>query len=50
MCDVCQRYNMPEGRPLANMGGATNGSETAYSVLYAVDSFDQINGKNLFSF
>ena len=24
---------MPEGRPLANMGVATNGSETAYSVL-----------------
>ena len=36
ICDVCQRYNMPEGRPLANMGVATNGSETAYSVLCVV--------------
>jgi len=34
---------MPEGRPLANMGVATNGSETAYSVLCASEQSERVS-------
>ena len=40
---------MPEGRPVANMGGATNGSETAYSVLCDVNFFFCFLKENRFS-
>jgi len=36
VCDVCQRYNMPEGRPLANMGGGLRRNGASRSRKHAV--------------